>query len=76
MVEVKKNKTMNWYQELPHEQKHAVTKLAVKQRGVVINQYRKEERERIRLRQERMKQCHKKREAMKEKTARKRSTFS
>ena len=45
LVEVKKNGTMTWYQDLPQEEKSAVTKLAVRRRDV-MKQYCDEEKAR------------------------------
>ena len=39
LVEVKKNKTLQWLQDLPEDEKHAVKKLAQEKRGEVMQHY-------------------------------------
>lgn len=76
LVEMKKNKTMKWFQELPQEEKQAVSCLAKKSRDDVMKKYREEELTRQKQRQENMKRCHERREAMKEKAAREKEVLS
>ena len=76
LVEMKKNKTMKWFQELPQNERQAVSSLAKKSRGDVMKKYREEELARSELRQENMRQCHERKRVMREKAARERETFS
>ena len=76
LVEMKKNKTMKWFQELPQEEKQAVSCLAKKSRDDVMKKYREEELMRQKQRQENMKRCHERREAIKEKAAREKEVLS
>lgn len=76
LVKVKKNGTMKWYQDLPQEQRSTVTKLAVARRRDVLKQYCEEEKARSKQRQDRMKQCHLKRTAMREKAAKEKDLLS
>ena len=76
LVEMKKNKTMKWFQELPQKERQAVSSLAKKSRGDVMKKYREEEIARSKLRQENMRRCHERRRVMREKTAREREQLS
>lgn len=66
LVEVKKNKTMQWLHQLPDEQQAKVIDLAVVSRQRLHEEYKHEE-ERARERQQRMKEEHVKRETAKHK---------
>lgn len=46
LIEVKKNRTIKWYQELQPQQRSMVTRLAVNKRKTVLKQYTKEARAR------------------------------
>ena len=76
LVEIKKNKTLKWYQALEQEEKTRVTKLAMKRRGDVMKEYKEESRLRSDRRQETMKSNHQHRVAMKEKIAREKNQLS
>ncbi len=76
LVEVKKNGTMKWYQDLPQEEKSAVTELAMKRRKDVMKQYCEEEKARSKQKQEYMKRCHQKRKALREKAAKEKDQLS
>ena len=43
LVQVKKNKTIQWFQQLPREQQHSVVELAVQKRAQVAKQHKEEE---------------------------------
>ena len=69
IVQVKKNQTMKWLNELPHEQQLRVLDLAVKERQNVAKEYENEEEkeERVKQRRQNMLQAHLRREALKQK---------
>jgi hypothetical protein len=76
LVEMKKNKTMKWFRELPQEERQAVACLAKKSRNDVMRKYREEELTRQNQRQENMRRCHERRKAMREKAAREKEHLS
>ena len=61
LVEIKKNKTMKWFQELPQNERQVVSYLAKKSRGDVMKKYQEEELARSKQRQENMRHCHERR---------------
>lgn len=76
LVEVKKNKTVQWYKDLSHKERDAVTNLAMTRRKSVMKQYCEEERERSEQRQKNMKRSHQYKKAMREKAAKERDQLS
>ena len=76
LVEVKKNKSLKWLQNLPNDEKHAIEKLAREKKAEVMQTYREEERIRISQRQAKMKESHEKREALKARSAREKEFLS
>ena len=76
LVEMKKNKTMKWFRELPHEERQAISCLAKKGRDDVMRKYREEELTRQKQRQENMRRCHERKKAMREKAAREKEHLS
>ena len=67
LVEMKKNHTVKWLCDLPEEKQLRVLDLAVKERPRVIEEYRKEEKERSRQRQQTMLRANVRREDLKRK---------
>ena len=61
LVEMKKNKTMKWFRELPQKERQAVSCLAKKSRGDIIKNYREEELTKRKQRQENMRHCYERR---------------
>ena len=43
LILVKKNKTIQWFQQLPKEQQHSIVELAIKRKAEVAKQYKEEE---------------------------------
>ena len=76
LVEIKKNKTMKWFRELPQNERQAVSYLAKKSRGDVMKKYQEEELARSKQRQENMRHCHERRKAVREKAAREKEELS
>ena len=56
LVEVKKNGTVKWLENLPKNQRSHIQELAIKRKKKVMEQYREEEHARSTQRQQRMKQ--------------------
>ena len=67
LVEVKKNKTLQWLGSLTNDQQCEVIDLAVKKRLSVQREYKSEEEQRIKQRRQNMVQANVRREAMKRK---------
>ena len=59
LIQVKKNKTIQWLNQLPHDQQRTIVKLAIQRRGEVAKHFR-EEVLRSRQRHEKMvrEKCH------------------
>lgn len=76
LVELKKNKTMQWLHDLPHEQQLKVIDLAVETRQSVRKEYKDEEEQRIRDRRQNMEQAHLRREVLKRKAQQERQELS
>ena len=54
LIQVKKNKTMQWLNQLPHDQQRTIVKLAIQRRGEVAKHFKEEEALRSRQRREKM----------------------
>ena len=54
LVQVKKNKTLEWLSNLPDDDQSAIVDLAVKQRRIVSKECRDEEKKRTQQRQQKM----------------------
>ena len=76
LVEIKKNKTLKWYEDLGQEEKSQVTKLAMERRGNVMKDYEEESRLRNNRRQEIMRLNHLRREARREKLEQEKNQLS
>ena len=76
LVQVKKNQTMKWLDELPCEQQLKILDLAVKERQNVAMEYKNEEEERSKQRRQNMLQAHLRREALKRKAQEERDELS
>ena len=66
LIQVKRNKTLQWLSNLPKEEQIAVVDMAVKQRRHVTKQYKDEERERSEHRKHNIVKDNAKRAALKE----------
>lgn len=64
---------MVWYESLPSEKQDVITKLAMKRRKQVVEEYMEDEKKRSEKRQEAMKQSHRRRQALRAKAL---NTFS
>ena len=67
LVQVKKNKTLEWLSNLPDDDQSAIVDLAVKQRRIVSKECRDEEKKRTQLRQQKMLDENAKRRALEKK---------
>ena len=67
LVQVKKNKTLEWLSNLPDDDQSAIVNLAVKQRQIVSKQCRDEEKMRAQQRQQKMLDENAKRRALEKK---------
>ncbi len=76
LVEVKKNCTMAWYDGLTSKNRDTITKLAVKRRKQVVEEYKEDDKKRSEKRQETMKQSYRKRQAFKAKELRQKEVLS
>ena len=76
LVQVKRNKTLKWLADLPDEEQQAVVKMAVKQRRLVHEEYKEEERKRAEQRREAMVRENAKRVAQKEKLCQEKEKLS
>ena len=76
LTEVKKNKTIKWYQELSPCSKQTITHFAIKNKQTVVKQYCLEERRRSEQRQRAMEQSYQRRKAMREKAAKEKEFLS
>lgn len=54
LIQVKKNKTMQWFEQLPKEKQDSIVELAIRRRAEVAKQYKKEEAIRSAQRREKM----------------------
>lgn len=54
LIQVKKNKTMQWLHGLPHDQHDAIIELAIKRRVAVAKLYKEADAERSKQRREKM----------------------
>lgn len=66
LIHVKKNKTMQWFHQLPHDKRDYIIKLAIKRRAEVEKLYKAEEVERSRKRRDKMVQEKHRRDALKQ----------
>ena len=64
LIEVKKNKTMEWFQLLSKEQQHSIVKLAVHRKAEVAKRYKEEEASRSLQRRENMVREKRRRDAL------------
>ncbi len=76
LVELKKNKTLQWLENLTSEQQLKVIDLAVENRLSVQKEYKDEEEQRIRERRQNMVQANVRREALKRKAQQERDKLS
>ena len=76
LIELKRNKTMDWLHDLPNEQQVQVIDLAVEMRQTVRREYRDEEEQRAKERRRNMVQSHVRREALKQKAEQERNELS
>ena len=54
LIQVKKNKTIQWFQQLPKKQQHSIVELAINRRAEVAKRYKEEEAIRSLKRREKM----------------------
>ena len=64
LIEIKKNKSMKWLQQLPSEQKDKVLDLAVKRRREVLRERKEEDQKRAEQRRDKLIQVHTQRQAL------------
>lgn len=76
LVEVKKNKTIKWLNALPGDQQEKVVDFAVKNRSVVLKEYREKEEARCSRRRERMLQEKQRKDALRLRAERERGELS
>ena len=76
LVQLKKNKTMQWLHSLPDEQQIQVIDLAVESRQAVQKECKHEEQQRAIVRRQNMAQAHIRREAVKQKAQQERNQLS
>ena len=76
LVELKRNKTMQWLHDLPEEQQVEVIDLAVDMRQSVRQESKNEEEQREKERRQNMIHAHNRREALKEKAQQERDELS
>ena len=76
LVELKKNKSMRWLNELTDDQQGKVMDLAIESRQKVCKEYKDEEEERAMERRKHMAQAHIRREALKLKAHQERNALS
>ena len=69
LIEVKKNRTMEWYRQIPKEAKHSVTDLAIKRRVQVMKEFQEENVRRDKIRQDKLVQENRRLQAIKKKNA-------
>lgn len=76
MIQVKKNKTMQWFHKLPQAEQQTIVRLAVKKRGEVMKAYKEEEIKRKKERQDKMIREKQRREALKQRAIKEREKLS
>ena len=54
LVEIKKNKTIPWFQQQPENRQNEIVEIACKRRATVLKEFKEEEKERRRKRREDM----------------------
>ncbi len=76
LIEIKKNHTIEWLNELPRAEQDNIMKLAVKSRATVQREIKSRQIKVAKERQEKMKQAHSRHEALKKKTTLERDKLS
>lgn len=76
LVELKKNKSMKWLQQLPNEQQQKVLDLAVEKRSEVLKDRKEENQKRSKERQDHLLQAHIKRKALEQRAQKERDMLS
>ena len=76
MIQVKKNKTMQWFHMLPQTEQQTIVRLAVKKRGEVMKAYKEEETKRKKERQGKMIREKQHMEALKQKATKEKEKLS
>lgn len=76
LIEVKKNKTMQWIDKLPEDHFETVVNYAVKRRKQVMSEYKEEETVRSNQRREQMIQAKRRRDAILQRAKKERSELS
>ena len=76
LVQVKKNKTVEWLHDLPSEQQLKVIDLAIEKREEVRKEFKSEQEHRIRDRRQKLLQRHIRREALRQKAQQERDELS
>ena len=76
LIEVKKNKTMQWLDKLPQEKQERVLDLAVKRRRQVLKERKEDDIRRGEKRREHILQAHSKRQALEERSQKEKDKLS